>query len=713
LTIEGDPPGAGFRLLKAGRRRLLTDAAGAIRPDRRGHGLYAGDTRFLCRLELSIAGRRPKPVDRPGTRADAGATDRIDLAPPGPAGFHLVRRRTLGTDMVEEISLASTSRGPRRAAIRLVVGFDSADIFEIRGYPRPEYGELLPVRVDGPAVHFAYLGRDRRLRSLDLAVHPPPRDSIVAGSARGGRELGATIQWDLELAPGASIELGWTIATNEIAVRDRGAGQAAAAAGTRRGRRRRPARPTAGVEIDLDGSPLQPIVDRSVADLTLLAEDGPEPGERLIAAGLPWFAALFGRDSLLTAYEAIAFRPDLAVDALAVLARLQAPAGDQHGGEPGQILHELRTGEMARLGEVPFGPSFGSVDATPLWLILLGEANDWLADTVLVEQLWPAALRALDWLDTRLARGQDQFLRYAGRPGALANEGWKDSPDAVRDRDGALVPAPIALSEVQGYLYDAWRRLARLARERGEAALASSLDLRAGRLRARFRDAFWIADRSFPAMALGRAGRVADAIASNPGHCLWSGILGPREAAAVARRILEDDMDSGWGIRTLAAGEPAFDPLGYHTGSVWPHDTALIAGGLKRAGFDVAAIKLADQLLETALALPAGRLPELLSGEARSRRAGPGLVEGACPVQAWASAAPLHLVRSLLGLEPDGRAGCLVLRRPRLPSAVDRLRVRGLRVGAGRLDLEVSRSRSGVRVRLLGGDSTIRLVRLG
>jgi glycogen debranching enzyme len=368
---------------------------------------------------------------------------------------------------------------------------------------------------------------------------------------------------------------------------------------------------------------------------------------------------------------------------------------------------------MARLGEVPFGPSYGSVDATPLWLILLGEANDWLADPVLVDRLWPAALRALAWLDARLALDQGQFLRYAGRPGALANEGWKDSPDAVRDRVGATVPAPIALAEVQGYLYDAWRRLARLARERGEAPLAIGLDRRASRLRVRFRDAFWISDRSFPAMALGRQDRVADSIASNAGQCLWSGILTASTATAVARRILADDMDSGWGIRTLAAGEPAFDPRGYHTGSVWPHDTALIAGGLKRAGFDAAAIKLADQLFEAALAVPASRLPELLSGEARVRGAGPGLVAGACPVQAWASAAPLHLVRSLLGLEPDARAARLVLRRPRLPGAVDRIRIRGLSVGARRLDLEVSRSRSGVRAAQIGGDPAIRLVRLG
>jgi glycogen debranching enzyme len=455
------------------------------------------------------------------------------------------------------------------------------------------------------------------------------------------------------------------------------------------------------------------VLDRALADLDLLTEAGPGPGQRLLAAGLPWFAALFGRDALLSAYEAIAFRADLAVDALTVLAERQAGQSDAHGGEPGQILHELRTGEMARLGEVPFGPSFGSVDATPLFLVLLGETIDWLDDRALLDRLWPAALRALAWIDARLGSHPGGFLRYDGRPGALANEGWKDSPDAVRDRDGAIVPSPIALAEVQGYVYEAWRRMARLARQQGEAHLARRLIRQAARLRARVDAAFWSPERSFPPMAIGRDGRLADAIASNAGQCLWTGILPGTRAATVAGRTLASDMDSGWGIRTIAASEPAFDPRGYHTGSVWPHDTALIAGGLKRAGFDDDALRLADHLFEAAALLPAGRLPELISGAARIPGKPPELVPGACTIQAWASAAPLHLVRILLGLEPAPRQQRLGLRRPRLPSAVDALAIRGLAVGGQRLDLEVRRTRTGVRARARGGRSSIELVRLG
>jgi glycogen debranching enzyme len=365
---------------------------------------------------------------------------------------------------------------------------------------------------------------------------------------------------------------------------------------------------------------------------------------------------------------------------------------------------------MATLDEVPFGPSFGSIDATPLWLVLLGETSDWIGDPVLLDRLWPTALRALDWVDARTAADPDGFLRYLGRPGALANEGWKDSPDAIRDRSGAIVPAPIALAEVQGYVYDAWRRMARMARGRADPALADRLTARARRLRRRFDAAFWIGDRETVALALGRDGRVADAISSNAGQCLWTGILNVWSERAVARRTLARDMDSGWGIRTLGAAEPAFDPGGYHTGSVWPHDTALIVGGLRRAGFDEAAQGLADRLLEAAGALAGDRLPELISGDGRLPGLGPGPVARACPVQAWASAAPLHLVRSLLGLQPHAAFGRLILQRPALPTAVGAMRISGIRVGSAQLDLGISRTRRGIRVRRLGPDGPARVV---
>ncbi len=711
MTTEAPAPDAGFRLLKANRLRLLTDAAGAVAPDGRGLGLYLGDTRLLCRLELRLGGRPVRLAGGSTAGTTLGLTDEFDLA--GGAGPRVLRRRTIGRALVEELRVTPGERSRRPISVRLTIGFDGADIFEIRGYRRRSRGELLPVRVEGSRIRFAYLGRDLRLRSLAVELSLQPTEPIIPAVSRRGREARVRVDWRLAPGPMGAARLGWRIEPSEVEVIDRSMAVALQSGPIPPLARTRPAAPASFVaaSIRVDDGTVQRVLDRALDDLFLLGEDGPSPGERIVAAGLPWFAALFGRDALLTGFESIAFRPDLARDALTVLADHQATAGDaRRGARPGQVLHELRTGEMARLGEVPFGPSFGTVDATPLWLVLLGETLDWTGDAGLLERLWPNALRAIEWIDGRVDRDPSGFLRYRGRPGALANEGWKDSPDAIRDRAGAIVPPPIALAEVQGYLYDAWRRLARLASIQGDAALAARLAGRARDLRARFNAEFRVADRAAMAMAMGGDGRVADAIASNVGQCLGAGILDSANAADVARRLLGPDMDSGWGIRTLSALEPAYEPDGYHTGSVWPHDTALITGGLKQAGFDEAAVGLADRLLEAAAALPDARLPELISGEPRLAGRPPGSIERACRIQAWASAAPLHLVRSLLGLEPDAALGRLTLERPTLPSAVGLMRIEGLLVGPSRLDLEIRRMAGGLVVRPTTGGHPIQVV---
>ena len=304
-----------------------------------------------------------------------------------------------------------------------------------------------------------------------------------------------------------------------------------------------------------------------------------------MAAGVPWFSALFGRDALITGIEAMAFAPWLATDALRALAARQAIADDPwRDAEPGKIPHEFRTGEMARSREVPFGPYYGTVDATPLFLVTLGVVHDWTGDDALVEELWPNALAALGWIDANEARSASGFVDYRPRlPSGFPNQGWKDSPDAIRDRSGRLATHPIALAEVQGYVHDARLRMARLARHRGDVALATAQEAAAADLRRRFADAFRPVDGAIP-MALDGDLAPMDAIASNMGHCLWSGIVADRDVEAVAARLMAPDMFSGWGTRTYAAGQPGYNPMGYHTGSVWPHDTAIIAAGLKAAG---------------------------------------------------------------------------------------------------------------------------------
>jgi glycogen debranching enzyme len=701
-----------MRLLKENRLRLLSDPLGEVEPAPGGLGLYLGDTRFVCRLDLRIDGRRP--VLAPNGRSQGPArSDSIVLALPTAPGLRLRRGRTLGSGLREELTVARSGPSGREARVRLTIGFDAADIFELRGYRRRQRGELLPAWLTPYGARFGYLGLDHRLRLLDVEIESPAGWTMATSVRRAGRESVATIDWRIHLEPGEGSRAIWRLNPAELDVASRAEADRRMARPRLAVRRSSNSRPgPRAVSIRIDDPTIQRVVDRALADLEMLSEDGPGPGQRFLAAGLPWFAALFGRDSLLAAGEAIAFRPDLAVDALTVLAERQAARVDPaFAAEPGQILHELRTGEMASLGEVPFGSWFGSVDATPLWLVLLAEADGWLRDRDLVDRLWPHALRALAWIDARLSKDPAGFLRYDGRPGALANEGWKDSPDAIRDRSGAIVQGPIALAEVQGYVHEAWARLSAIAFARGDRDLGRTLAAQARGLRARFGPAFWVADRTFLAMAIGAAGQLADAVASNPGQALSSGILDRRTAASVARRILAPDMDSGWGIRTLAASEPAFDPAGYHTGSVWPHDTALITAGLRRAGFDQAAIGVADRLLQAAASLPEYRLPELLRGDQRSpTEAAPGLVAGACPVQAWASAAPLHLLRTLLGLRPDARANRLAMERPTLPSAVSRVELGGLAVGSARLDLDIRRTRRGVTARAVRAEGIAELV---
>ena len=360
-----------------------------------------------------------------------------------------------------------------------------------------------------------------------------------------------------------------------------------------------------------------------MSDLRLLESTDPQ-GEPFIAAGVPWFTTLFGRDSLITSLQTLPFLPRLAIETLAILARRQATAEDPwRDAEPGKILHEFRTGEMSRTGELPFSPYYGSVDATPLWLILLGETYDWTGDDALVERYWPNALAALDWIDKWGDRDGDGFVEYERRAETgLRNQGWKDSTDAIRWLDGSLAETPIALAEVQGYVFDAKRRMARLARHRGDASLADRLDAEALELQRRFAEAFRLPDGSI-AMALDRSKRPVDTIGSNAGHCLWTGIVPVDQAPAVAAALGTPAMDSGWGLRTYAADQPGYNPIGYHIGTVWPHDTVIAAAGLRRYGFDAAAGTLSGGLLSAAQHFPAFRLPELFCGFDRAATGAP------------------------------------------------------------------------------------------
>jgi glycogen debranching enzyme len=441
--------------------------------------------------------------------------------------------------------------------------------------------------------------------------------------------------------------------------------------------------------IRSDGELLDLAVRRSIADLRLLRNDGPMRGEHYVAAGVPWFTTLFGRDSIITSLQILPFMPDVARETLKVLADWQAteddPARDM---EPGKILHELRVGELARTGELPHRPYYGSVDSTPLWLILLDETYRWTGDIELVRGLWPNVLRALEWIDRWGDRDGDGFVEYERRtPAGLLNQGWKDSGDAIRHRDGSPATAPIALVEIQGYVYDAKRRLAELALRLGETELSLRLSREAAELKDRFETAFWMEDLAFYAVALDRDKRQVGTITSNPGHCLWSGIVAPERVNAVVDRLLEPSMDCGWGIRTYAAGQPGYNPVGYHTGTVWPHDNALIAAGMKRAGRHDAADRIASRMFEAAQRSPDFRLPELFCGFDRGLADVPVPYPVACSPQAWSAATALSLLQTMLGMHADAARDILELDRPHLPSWLGKVTVHDLRVGERTVDL--------------------------
>ncbi len=725
----------GVAVLKRGGVFLLADAFGDIVPDSHGLGLYAGDTRVLSSLVLLLDGERPTVL-----RPDPGGADRGSIVltnaeprhavgagpspePPVPGrSLGIIRERRVSDGLLERLELDNHVDHAVTLTVDLLVDADMADIFEVRGLVRRRRGRLDPIEVRGDDAVFGYLGLDgrryrTRLRAVGAEIEP-------AGPGEGAA---IRARWRPRIEPGARVTLEWSILPEILEADSSGSKRAAPPSGTHvRGHgapleaggghvRRTRTLTTKNLHdptvIRSDSPDFDRVVARGIADLDLLITPGPGPGQRYLAAGVPWFTALFGRDAILASFGALLVDPSLAVDTLRVLASLQATADDpDHDAEPGKIPHEVRVGEMARTGEVPFGRYYGSADATPLWLVLLGETYDWTGDLRLIEELWPHALAALEWVERHGDLGGDGFIEYRRRaPDGLVQHGWKDALEAIRDREGRVAEGPIALVEVQGYAYDARVRAARLARVLGDVALAEHLEEEARRLRARFDAAFWVPDRGTLALALDGRKRPMDAIGSNQGHALWSGVVSAEHAAAVAGHLVGGDLDSGWGLRTFASGQPGYSPLGYHTGTVWPHDTALAVAGLRRAAFDAQAVRLAGELLEAALSFPDGRLPELFCGFGRDETGAPVPYPVACAPQAWAAAAPLLIVRELLGIRPRAAEHRLDLERPVLPPGLTDLTVTGLHVAGAQVDLRCRRRGRSTRVEVTRrtGDLTV------
>ena len=738
----------GVGVLKHGNLFLLSDPFGDVHPDTRGLGLYDLDTRVLSCAILRINGVRPTllraqsasshistiQLTNPELRRDPalkqGTQEALSMR-----ALSVTRRRWIAGGLAERIEVTNYSGATQKIRLDLELDADAADIFEVRGRIRERRGTYRRTEATSESLVFAYEGLEGLVRRTLVAFTPAEVAASPADGTVGG-EGSVRLTWLLEVEPGGQVGVRWEVSTDltpaagqpqpaeatparlaqsvtsrEPGMVERDAVPNDASGAVPDGGAETPGRggDVRGSTIDepsvaeaeygswndrcarirSDGELLDLTIRRSIADLRLLRNDGPMHGEHYVAAGVPWFTTLFGRDSIITSLQVLPFMPDVARETLRVLADWQATEDDpERDMEPGKILHELRVGELARTGELPHRPYYGSVDSTPLWLILLDETYSWTGDLELVRSLWPNALAALDWIDKHGDRDGDGFIEYERRTTAgLLNQGWKDSGDAIRHRDGSLALAPIALVEVQGYVYDAKRRLSGLAERLGEHELAARLGREADELRVRFNESFWMPDVAYYAIALDRDKRPVGTITSNPGHCLWSGIVPPERVDAVVDRLLDPSMDCGWGIRTYASGQPGYNPVGYHTGTVWPHDNALIAAGMKRVGRHDAADRVASRIFEAAQRSPDFRLPELFCGFDRGIADMPVPYPVACSPQAWSAATSLSLLQTMLGMHADAARDVLELDRPHLPAWLGKVTVHELRVGERTVDL--------------------------
>jgi glycogen debranching enzyme len=635
-------------------------------------GLWFRDCRFLCVHELRICDQLPRlltATDAAGTQAVHELTNPdLDLG----GGQHLpgesLRIRVERTaesagGLRQRIAVRSYHRHPIQLPLEVRLGADFEPMLELRGIvpkrerPPPDAGP------DG----FSLVGRDGVRRTTAIRAMPEPR--WVAD----GR-----LVFDLELEPRGAIDL-----IVDFEVSESSGGEPSPSVPRRYY--------DEGTRVTSDDQLFNRILERSLHDLDLLQSE--LDGHSYYAAGVPWFATLFGRDSLITSFQTLSFVPGFAEETLRLLAsRLGKEYNDERDEEPGKVLHELRVGEPAALGETPFARYYGSVDATPLFLCLLGRHADWSGNLDLFRELRGPAEAALEWIDRYGDLDGDGLVEYQRRSkDGLVTQGWKDSADGIPDDDGEPLGAPVALVEVQGYVIRAKRLMARMFELDGDGARAERLRDEATALEAQL-ERFWLPDPGCYAIGLDGDKRPGSGLTSNQGHLLWANAVSDERAQAIRDVLMSDDMFTGWGVRTLAETHPSYNPVGYHTGSVWPHDSSLIAFGLRRYGFDEDFTLIFEGLLEAASRFDDYRLPELFAGFARTEFDEPVPYPVACQPQAWAAGSIPFLLKWGLGLSPDALAKRLAIVRPSLPRWLGRVEVTGLKLGDARIDLVFERA---------------------
>jgi glycogen debranching enzyme len=687
--------------------------------DGHGYGLFYHDCRYLNGYEFRLDGQPAPALGGSATPGFMGTFELFNREMKTPDGT-TIKKEQIGIRWRRIIDCRNLTLhdvldfrhyGRKRAEFPVSFAFRAGfeDLYAVKGMLKDKLGTVqAPVWKDG-VLTFLYEGKDGVYRSLAVYFSPAP-----------ARIEGTRAEFDMKLDPKKTEQLHVSLVIRES--RDRGEVEPKPPAPTDlaqlQSRLHREARAwlDSATEISSDSFVLQRILDRSLRDLRVLRST--IDNETFFAGGVPWFVTLFGRDSMITALQMLAYSPDIGAQVLRLLAKYQGRRDDEWRDEqPGKILHELRVGEAAHLNLIPHTPYYGTVDATALFLILLGRHAHWTGELTLFQELKDSVERALDWMDRHGDRHGESYLTYTSddaERGGLTNQGWKDSGDAIVNDDGSLATPPIALVEVQGYAYWAKQEIAVLYARSGDAERADRLRREAAALRARFNRDFWLEDRGLYALALQAGNRPAAVMSSNPGQALWTGIVDPDKAKRTMERLMADDMFSGWGIRTLSEKEKAYNPGSYHLGSVWPHDNALIGAGLRRYGFDEAFLKVFRGLVEAAIHFKADQLPELFCGFSRARDPIPVRYPVADHPQAWASGSMPYFVATMLGLMPEAFDRRLRIVRPLLPDFIHHLEVRRLRVGQAEAQLSFERSRSGkVEVRVLQIDGHLDVITEG
>ncbi len=694
--------------LKHGDTFAIFDQNGDILSgDQSSDGIFHRDTRYLSLLHLAILGRRPMLLS--STVRDDNAMLTCDLTNPDLLDesdklvlshglIHMRRSRFLWDGRCHErLTVRNYDEQPQRLRIEIAFSADFADLFEARGAVRLKRGRQLPATVEASRVILTYVGLDNRHRSTEVAFDPRP-DQLQSGRAA----------YDLQLAPHETKSLFIEIACDPV---DTGrSGYRSFFFALRDARRALRASSKRATVINSSNAIFDEMAQRSISDLYMLVTQTPEGP--FPYAGIPWFSTVFGRDALITAMQTLWLDSEIARGVLCHLAANQATEVDTASdAEPGKILHEVRYGEMAELGEVPFRRYYGSVDSTPLFVMLAGQYLKRTGDIKTIKRLIPNIERALTWIEDYGDRDGDGFVEY-GRltEEGLINQAWKDSYDSVFHSDGRLAKGPIAIAEVQAYVYAAWQAAAEIFGRLDDRERSTRFLGQAERLRQAYDARFFDEEIGTYVLALDGEKRPCRVRSSNAGHALFAGIAYPERAERVVRTLMNGTSFCGWGIRTIPSTEARYNPMSYHNGSIWPHDNALIAIGFARYGFHSEAARIFEGLFTASTHIDLRRLPELFCGLARQRGQGPTFYPVACSPQAWAATASLSLLQSCLGLEFDPSAMQISFNEPQLPIFLDQVTLRHLSIGRGRADVALRRSGRHVVVDVIDRQGDIRIL---